>query len=242
MLTTHFCGNYKNNIQYRKLQGLPQINYVVGDAYRDGDIAMSRQLRMQDTSLRFFDRPRLITEYGGSWAGASHAELEADIHTGLWGSLFARQAGTPMLWWHALIHHRIGYEHYRGFANFLEGIDFRKEGFKYVAPSIIRGRGQEAFSAGTPTERYLWVANASSGIRFPDKARADVTPIENVQVELTSLQPGAFTIEWWDTFAGAKARHSASVGADGVLSLRLPPYWPDIAAKIIKRDKAGGAE
>ncbi len=124
LITTHVCGDYRNNLNYRKLYELPEMSHVAGDAYRDSRIHFVDQLERHGAELNF-GKPRLVTEFGGPSTGAGVLLMIADIHAGLWSSIFHRQAGAPMLWWHDFVHLGNHYAHYRGLANYLRGVDLR---------------------------------------------------------------------------------------------------------------------
>ena len=243
LMTTHVSGNAATNVKFPKLQQLPEIDYVVGDAYRNPTVSMLDQLQLQDTQLRIFDKPRLITEYGGSWAGASYSELEGDLHAGLWGSLFTRQAGAPMLWWHAFIHYKCGYDHYRVFAAFMDGIDPRKDGFSYASPPLKSAGTCQAFAAGTPVERYVWVANKTYMKNFPSRSQRARIKTAAASVVLSGLKPGPFTVQWWNPMTGILSEETVTVPESGAINLRLPPFSTDVAAKMFHRgEKRGGGE
>jgi hypothetical protein len=125
LLCTHICGDYKRLLKYRRIEELPEFHYIVGDAYRKTNIHFIDQMRLQSKYLNDFNRPVLITEYGGTSRGDGGGKLVADIHCGLWSSFFLEQAGTPFLWWHDYIHFNDLYKHYNGFAKFIDGIDLR---------------------------------------------------------------------------------------------------------------------
>ena len=233
LTTTHVSGDYGTIQQFDRLFQLEAIDYVVGDAYRERNRSMIDQLRLQDSGLRRFRKPRLITEYGGNWAGSSHAELEADIHAGLWASLFTRQAGAPMLWWHAYIHYKSGYDHYRVFAQFMEEIDLRKPGISYTNPPVKGGRNCQALAVGTLEEQLLWVTGETDMKRFPSPRQRKQSKIRNASVQLKNLRPGCVTVQWWDPLEGVQSEAQARVAKNGTLELMLPPFRPDIAAKIL---------
>jgi hypothetical protein len=242
LLTTHFDKDYSNNLKFMKLETLPQIDYIVGDAYRAKNVTMLEQLTLQDEHLRQLRKPKLITEYGGSWAGADHPELEADLHAGLWGSFFARQAGTPMLWWHAYIHYECGYGHYLGFADFIKGEDPRRKGYAYASPRVVAGTDIEARAAGTATDRLLWVAKRPYMTRYPTPEKRASLPVAAVTVELANLRPGRFNVQWWDTLKGVRSEESVVVAEDGRLRLVVPALQVDVAAKISRQVEQGGAQ
>ncbi len=137
LLCTHICGDYKRLLKYRRIEELPELHYIVGDAYRKTDIHYIDQMRLQSKYLNDFNRPVLITEYGGTSRGDGGGKLVADIHCGIWSSFFLEQAGTPFLWWHDYIHFNDLYKHYNGFAKFIKEIDLR-DNIKFTELNIVK--------------------------------------------------------------------------------------------------------
>ena len=232
LLTTHFCGDYLNNLKFSRLNKLPELTYIVSDAYRDEKRTMTEHLQLHEQSLSHFGKPTLITEYGGSWRGSALDELEGDLHSGLWGSFFARQAGTPMLWWHAYVHYACGYGHYLGLARFMADVDPRHEGFEFRPLTVRASTELDAFEAGTSRERLLWVARKRDMKRFPAESDLGKRLVTGATLSLTGLEPGEYEIEWWNTLSGPLETLKQVVAEDGRLALQLPAFRPDIAAKI----------
>jgi hypothetical protein len=129
-VTTHTCGTFKNTLKIEKLFHLPEIDFIVSDAYKRR-IAMVDYMREHIEQLKHLPvQPRLITEFGL----VSDRELplmRADLHSALWASLFFGFAGAPFNWWHEFIHTKGHYQHFRGLANYLKFYDPRGKGFVY---------------------------------------------------------------------------------------------------------------
>lgn len=126
LIDTHFCGDYKNTVNHQKLYWLKSIDFVVGDAYRGAEHHFVDFMRRHEKALvERFGKPVLCTEYGGTpWAG-DQAAIEGDLHCGVWAPLFAGQAGSAFLWWHDFVHKRSKYQHFKGFSEFIRGVDPR---------------------------------------------------------------------------------------------------------------------
>lgn len=125
-MTTHVCSDIDSTVAWRNItMDLPQFQVVVSDGYRDGRIIMPDQMRKHMGKLGNIAKPALITEYGGTsgHGGGEYPLIIGDIHGGIWASLFARQAATPLLWWHDFVHFKNHYGHYRAFAEYMKGID-----------------------------------------------------------------------------------------------------------------------
>jgi len=129
-ITTHTCGTWKNTLKIEKLFDLPEIDYIVSDAYKR-KIPMVNYLKEHIKQLAHLPaKPRLITEFGAA-SDKEVASMRADLHSALWGSLFFGFAGVPFNWWHEFIHTRKHYHHFSGLAKYLKGYDPR--GKKFIA-------------------------------------------------------------------------------------------------------------
>ena len=60
----------------------------------------------------------------------------------------------------------------------------------------------------------------------------EFAPVEGASWKLNGLDPGTYTVEWWDTAAGTViVRDTLTVTADGA-TLAFPPFARDLAFKI----------
>ena len=235
-ITTHTCGDYKNTIKYKKYYKLDEIQYIVGDAYRD-HTPFVNHMQSHIARLRSMRKPLLITEYGGSPHGNSYAKLEADLHAGLWASLFTEQAGTPFLWWHDFIHKKHHYDHFKGFSTYMQGIDPR--GKDFIAQQIIVQNKTKndpsllCLLIGNKKEHYGWIFNVSQMIEYPEKINT-VPANKNRNIMVSNLKQGSFIVNFYDTLTGKK-RDSILIYSNGdhPVKINLPPFKIDIALKIL---------
>ncbi|OGV38083.1 MAG: hypothetical protein A2X48_07350 [Lentisphaerae bacterium GWF2_49_21] len=246
ILTTHTCGDYNNPIKYRKFYELPQISYVVGDAYRDNTPFVDHMLKHTE-KLRELKKPLLITEYGGSPHAGTLNRLEADLHAGLWASFFCEQAGTPFLWWHDFIHDKNKYPHFRGFSLFMKGIDPRNKGFTYSQRTVssAEGPGNAAYSclaAGNQNEYYAWVFKKIPLENYPDEPDS-VEALKDHMITLKGLtQTGKYKVDFYDTISGEIIRSDRLAADNGDLKIALPSFKIDIAMKVFLERKEAGNE
>jgi hypothetical protein len=127
-VTTHTCGTYANTLRIEKLFRLPEIDFIVSDAYKRR-IPMVDYLKEHIRQLKDLpQKPRLITEFG-LVSDKEIPLMRADLHSALWGSLFFGFAGVPFNWWHEFIHTRGHYRHFYGLSKFLKGYDPRGKNF-----------------------------------------------------------------------------------------------------------------
>lgn len=147
VVTTHTCADYQNTLGHRKLFDLPEIDYVVGDGYRNPKISIVEHMRRHQRALRDFKKPIIITEYGGTHQASAVEILLADLHGGLWSAFFKGEGGGPFLWWHDFVHANDYYPHYQGFAAFLSDVDPRGKDFVFSEAPVFgepfHGDGRE---------------------------------------------------------------------------------------------------
>lgn len=245
LLTVHFSGDYENNIRYARVDALPEVDYVVSDAYRGGEVPMTEQMARHDAALAHFGKPLLITEYGGNWSGSSHNQMEADLHTGLWASFFTHQAGTPLLWWHAFVHRMNRYGHYRGLSRYLADVDPIGRDFQYRTATLTHEGGEacERFVvllAGTPDEEYAWIARRSELMSYrPDEARRPAADRAH-RLTLSGLHARNYCAEWWDPLTGSIRESVPGLLPDaGTLTLAVPAVGRDVALKLRPEPQGG---
>ena len=56
---------------------------------------------------------------------------------------------------------------------------------------------------------------------------------ETVTVE--GLEPGTYTVQWWDTVEGKAVKEDSATPAGGRLQINIPAFARDIAAKVVRR-------
>ncbi len=236
LITTHTCGDYNKNLEFRKYFELDEIKYVVGDAYRNNTHFVDHMLNHID-KLRFLGKPMMITEYGGSPHGNTFPRLQADLHAGLWASLFTEQAGAPYLWWHDFIHKVGHYQHFYGFSSFMQGVDPRGKKFVFRKPAVLGGNSQpaddiQALLAGNQEETYAWIFKYSHMLDYP--ADKDSLPWnESLSISLSGLKKGTHSARFYDTLTGEELDSRLVYSDfDHPVELSIPPFKIDIACKI----------
>lgn len=173
-----------------------------------------------------FQRPILVTEFGGSPMAASLQHILSEQHIGLWAGVCLPLAGTPMFWWWQVIDENNLYPRYAALKQFTDGIDFQNPAAKRVAP-LLTGEDAKGFLAvGTAAP------DAARGYVYPPNARAAQPPVQakKVEVTLSAMTPGIHRVEFFETARGGILRKlDLRVGADGKLTFSLPRFHPDCA-------------
>ncbi|MFH1022221.1 MAG: DUF5060 domain-containing protein [Planctomycetota bacterium] len=235
--STHFCGTYHNIDP--GLVGLPEMDYIVGDAYRDKGGIVQWLSENADFTSRF-RKPGFVTEFGGTPHGSGRNRLVADLHAGIWSSFMTGNAGTPLFWWFHVIDRENLYPHFAAFSRFVAGEDLRD-------PSLMVGRGEVRLPEGAPPTQaralvapvraYAWIFDAAAMEEWPPEPGREIA---GARVILPGLDPGNFTVEFWDTGRGEKIRDEVLAAedtgdGDAELAVPLPTFKNDIALKIKKK-------
>lgn len=219
----------------KKLAAEPVMDYIVCDAYRaqPGYLDM---VRHTEQALGRYDKPFWVTEYGGNWDATTVPRLEADLHTGLWGTWMSDAAATPLFWWYDFIDHRDLYSQYRAFAKYIEGEDRRGLNGRLEFVTVQSGTGRlKGTMYRWKDGAYAWIYDEQSMQQMPEP---DARPrYADEKAYIYGLAPGRYRVEYWDTFTGKKLETAfGRMSAGRPLELLLPPFECDIALKVKATD------
>lgn len=263
LVATHICGEVGNLFNWRDLAiDPPELTHVCCDAYRKPWIPVVNQLEKHGQRIMPLKKPVLITEYGGTNMAGGRSQLKADIHGGLWASLFTRHAGTPMLWWHDFVHVNNEYFHYRAFRRFLDGIDLRtsppRSGRIKVTAKPVQKRHEflERITKNfppllrdsiLPEKRLSGLVLAQKDILYGwffneyelANYRVDQSLVPR-STEITlypefEMKAGAYMIRWFDTMTGEYISSSMLIHPKkGKLKIPAPDITLDLAFKMYR--------
>ncbi|WP_294504174.1 hypothetical protein [uncultured Victivallis sp.] len=240
LVSTHVSSEFHNLLGLVQLFQQPAITHLAGDAYRNPAQHFAEHLRDYCNSMKH-GKPQLITEYGGNPSGSSPEQMTGDIHCGLWGSLFARLAGTPFLWWHDFVHLNNRYDHYHAFSQFLKGIDLRSDRIDYLpsapvtVPAPPKDQRYMAMALAKPGAAYGWVFNHTATQRYPDDANT-VPEVKDVSIRIDTklLEAGNYRLRWFSTLPYAEIASSVMKveAGNNAVTLTAPPFRIDLAFKL----------
>lgn len=236
LMTTHVCSDFNNNLRRKRLWEPELFEYVASDAYYDTNSATRfvELLRRHRAGMNEFKRPTLVTEFGGSSGGGAVGRIVADIHSGLWGSYFLGLAGTPFLWWHDFALEPERGRHYRGFADFIAGIDRGDPAWKLSEPAVPapdQNTRLEAMVLTRPGERLGWVFRHEPMYSYPLTEKEMPVVVHAAGVPLPGLGTGA--VVFYDPLSGKVVeRREISAEERAAGRLMLPDFRIDIAFKL----------
>jgi len=240
VVTTHYSANFHRIDPF--MASLKELDYIVSDAYR-GEYNVSPKMsaglimRMHAAHCAQWRKPTFVTEYGGNPYGADRPMLEADLHSGIWGSYMSTQAGSPLLWWFDYIDRENRYFHFKALAAFHKGEDRRGKNLQQAelaitgAPVAVEGvTGLAAMCLKGENMAYAWVYDNNQMLRIsPDAAARSYS---GAGITIPGLAPGKYNIEFWDTYKGIILSTVPVTNTAGSVQVPLPEFKRDIALKV----------
>ncbi len=232
LITTHYSGSFAR-VQ-GPLVSLDSLDYIALDAYRNRG-GIIELLARTSTALARYNKPILVTEFGGSPMGSELSRMEADLHAGIWAGYMMPMAGTPMLWWFMYIDEEDQYGHFLALAKYAAGEDRRGRNLRTVTPSVSStapdgaARWVSAIALQNDRSAYAWVYDRRSALQVP----TDPVTMEDITLTLGGFEPGSYQVEFWDTTTGEMLnRRTTVIEGSGLLSARVPSFQNDIALKV----------
>ncbi|MBN2301148.1 MAG: DUF5060 domain-containing protein [Lentisphaerae bacterium] len=192
------------------------------------------------------DKPLMVGEWGGSPLKNDQMHLVAELHTGIWAMSMTRIAGIGGYWWWNLVDAKSLYSHFSALANFLNGEDRRGKHYKSAYAKIefplsatkdlkSERLGLVLYNRNT---LFAYLCNkainhrnrsiVATGFNDPSFPESGVGGLEIPEIMLN----GAYTVEYWDTFAGKIIGSSKVSLSDTQRKIPIISYRVDLALKM----------
>ncbi len=182
-----------------------------------------------------YNKPILITEFGGSAMATSLEKLMIEQHGALWSGACLPLAGIPMFWWWQVIDENNLYPRYTAIKKFMEGVDPRDTAAKRVpiVLGVAEGGDKEQ------PQKFAAVCTAS-----PEKARGYIHPArfarageappaaDRLTVNIEGFIPGLYRVEFFETEAGTSVRRFDVRSQERLLTIPVPKFNSDCAFKL----------
>jgi len=185
-----------------------------------------------------FRKPFLIAEYGFHPSGSENRLNRLDrtaihLHNALWASCLSGAAGAPMLWWwDNYVEPNDLYYHYRALGRFLAGVDWAGQPWQ-----PIRDEGRSPLrivGLRTTTHALLWFQDRRNTWHRRLILKEPPRLLEPFCIRLPGLRPGAYDIEWFDTYNGTAITTTRAIADHAGLPIEMSHLVkaPDVALKI----------
>jgi hypothetical protein len=242
LVTTHISADYSH--QNPELCKLPQLDACAVDAYHYGQpVQIVNVLQATATFNNPFDKPVLVTEFGGSPMAAGMEHLRRELHAALWSATAMPLAGTPLFWWWQLIEERKLYGEYTAIHRFMQGVDLRNPEMRPLTPELRSEPGTAGGLAGrvaavgmsSSSNAVGWVyVPAAFGQRVPQENEEDIAGrlVSRLQVVLYNFREGTFRVDFVDTTTGNSCKRADVRAVNGQLVLSVPSFSRDIAYRV----------
>jgi len=182
-----------------------------------------------------YNKPILITEFGGSAMATGLENLMIEQHAAIWSGACVPLAGIPMFWWWQVIDENNLYTRYPPVRAFMEGVDPRNPASQMIPAALSADAKGEAAAA----KRFDAVCTAS-----PDSARGYIYPArfpregdeppvgEHLTVTIEGFTPGIYRAEFYDTRTGKSVRRFDVRSKEKQLAVPVPTFRSDCAFKL----------
>ena len=226
-----------------RMFALKDIDIVQGHSYWDTRFDAA-EYALQDTEhlMRPFGKPFFFGEQGVDDPGTAVKQDPEGrhFHDAMWSTALSGAAGTGLYWWwHNYVEPLNLYDQYKPLARFLKDEDFPARTWK--ATGLSRPNlpiSLRVYGLAASDRALLWIHDPLA-FRIVDRQPVRGPEQTGASLNVTGLDDGRYTVEWWDTRRGeilrqdrGRVRSSNHFGYG--LELRPPPFWGDIAARVVR--------
>ncbi len=240
-LTTHWSGSYHS--VFPLVAALPGLDLLTIDAYHDtfsgGQGQLLAHLLQASTgrrgSLARFNKPVLVTEYGGQWSACPEPQLLAEHASSGFIAVVCGHAGAPMMWWFEWIDQGARFQPYHALSAFLAGEDLRSpqaQSLDFTASDNAAPSAALWCRAWAKPGRLLgylmeetWQAVGSD---TPERRATRLSVGDQIAA-------GTMAIAWWDADRGVELERRDLIHPGGALTIEVPPWRHHLAFKLWRR-------
>lgn len=230
IITTHWMLSYQQI--NAPVASIPDLDVLTTDAYyldRRNGVARCLSLIGDGTDFgQKFDKPLIVTEFGGSPQATSIGNLIKESHAGIWSGYFDNAAIAPFFWWFGLTEERDLYGGPRSLSRFMAGEDRRT----FQPPEERRIGNFQVRILRNERRLLAWILDRR--YYFSDRENREADPCEEVPFRYEGLREGKYRLQVWHTREGTLlAERPLDVDAGGSGRVTLPPFERDVALKIV---------
>jgi hypothetical protein len=184
------------------------------------------------------NKPALLSEFGmtaDNWQRSQYVDADEEyvhLHDGLWTSAFSGLSGAALSWFWEDIERKNMYHHYRPLAAFVADIPFTTAGL-HSARIVASDKRLRVVGLQGNACAYLWVSNSEATWWKIGVDKVSPSEIQSAQLTLEGLQPGAYRVQWWDTWKGVIITQEKVQSKTAQIELKVPAFSRDVACKIM---------
>jgi len=235
LVSAHVSNDYK--FLNPEICSMPEMDFNTLDAYHHGSPETIIPLLTKTALANTYNKPILVTEFGGSPMAAGLDHLMVEQHAALWAGVCVPLSGTPMFWWWQVIDENNLYSRYTAVRNFMADVDPRDLAAK-VVNTKLELTSKEEVSKKT-LNRFEAICTTSPaegrGYIYPKvfgQADADQSEVKGMTLYIEGVQSGIYRIAFYETESGTQTR-KFDLRADGnFLAIPVPAFKKDCAFKL----------
>lgn len=235
LVSAHVSNDYK--FLNPEICSMPEMDFNALDAYHHSNPETIIPLLSKTALANTYNKPILITEFGGSPMAAGLEHLTVEQHAAIWSGVCVPLAGTPMFWWWQVIDENNLYPRYTAVKKFMADVDPRDLAAKEVSAkleltnkeSANKGMLQQfaALCTTSPTE--------GRGYIYPvvfDRSGAEQPEVKGLTLRIEGVQNGIYRVSFHETERGDQTR-KFDVRSDGEsIAIPVPTFKKDCAFKL----------
>ncbi len=237
IVTSHICLYWSYGAE---LWDLPEIQYIQADAYWERapqkDNPPEHGMNKCWKARQHYKKPFLFIEYGPQTASLPIPanNWKRDFRVGMWVSNLMPCAAPGQFWYHKQWDKYELYQYQKGLFAYNAGEDRRGQGLKTITATTSASAGRkvtaQAMSNGRQT--YIYAYEFANMIYPSPEEVPEAKVVEAAQVTIGGMQPGRYTIEYWDTISGEIITVNEATASAGALKFQLPDFAQEIAVKV----------
>ncbi len=235
LVSAHVSNDYK--FLNPEICEMPEMDFNPLDAYHHSNPETIIPLLSATAKANTYNKPILITEFGGSPMAAGLEHLMLEQHAALWAGVCTPLAGTPMFWWWQVVDENNLYPRYRAIAEFMKDVDPRDTNSKEVNTKLDLANADSGDKKLLKKFGSLCTASASTarGYIYPLKfsALTEETPeTGGLKIYIEGIQSGLYRVTFHETVKGKEIRKFDVRADDGYIGIPVPAFRNDIAFKV----------
>lgn len=238
----------------------PGIDFVSVHLYTTDDLLPIASELTQYYAPEVPEKPLWLAEFGfatGEETVESNDKTGIHLHNGLWATTFSGHVGTGMYWWwDTYIEPLDLWHHFGALTRFVEGQDLAM--FSPAQLNITTENDQSPTAGGLLLEgqdAYLmWIRNEAYTAEAVEEAYLAAVrealrskqimgdfvysppPVIGHSALINGVEVGSYQVQWFDPQSGTWGEVAEVEAGEGTLTLPLPAFDKDIAAKITPRE------
>lgn len=235
LVSTHVSNDYK--YLNPKICAMPEMDFNTLDAYHHSRPETIIPLVSKTAVANTYNKPILITEFGGSPMAAGLEHLMVEQHAAIWAGACVPLSGVPMFWWWQVIDENNLYPRYKAIKKFMADVDPRDIAAKEVNTKLDLTNKKTG-------DKKLLKQFAAICTTSPAKGRGYIYPrifskrgkeeleAKGLTIYIEGVQSGIYRVSFYETEGGELTRKFDVRAESDYIAIPVPSFKKDCAFKL----------